>query len=178
MEKTLTLGSVIMKADGIELAMDLSKMHESWLVRIVEYGARRLVNDTYSGEKGAEKVECCRAMIAEMENGAPMPQRERKAASASKADPVRKLARDLATTFLTQSLAARLGKDMSVWAAQDSLKALFTFTEKGNAKFDLGGVDKWMASYTAKRDFMAEAQEQIAKAQSAGADLDLSDLGL
>lgn len=178
MEKTLTLGSVIMRADGQELAMDLSKMHESWLVRIVEYGARRLVNDTYSGEKGAEKVELCRAMIAEMENGAPMPQKERKAPSASKADPVRKLARDLATTFLTQSLAAKLGKDMAVWAAQESLKTLFTFTEKGNAKFDLQGVDKWMASYVAKRDFMQEAQEQIAKAQSAGADLDLSDLGL
>ena len=104
------------------------------------------------------------------------------AARQSSADPVRKLAREMATTFLTASLTAALGKDMSVWAKQDKLKALFRFTDKGHARFDLAAVDKWMEANKAKRDYMAEAKAELDKAKAFNVDSDtdalFADLGL
>lgn len=169
-ELKLTQGN----GDRVALAIDFGKMHESWVRRCMEYGARRLVNDTYSGEKGDVKVHLCKAMLDDMHNGLPMPEKERKASGVSKADPVRKLARDKASTFLTQSLAKKLGKDMAIWAKEPKLAKLFTFTEKGNAKFDLGAIDEWIKGYTA-RDFVQEAKDELAQAQS---DIDFDDLGL
>jgi len=168
-ELKLTQGN----GDRVALAIDFSRMHESWIKRCMEYGARRLVNDTYSGEKGDEKIQLCKLMLDEMHNGQPMATKERKAAT-SKADPVIKLARDKATTFLTASLTKKLGKDMSTWAKEPKLAKLFSFTDKGNARFDLKAIDEWMKGYTA-RDFVQEAKDELATASD---DLDLDDLGL
>lgn len=60
---------VEMKTNGETILIDTAKFHQTWLARVIEYGARRLVNDTYSGEKGQEKVNLCRAMVREMESG-------------------------------------------------------------------------------------------------------------
>jgi hypothetical protein len=161
--------------DKVLLVIDFAKMDESWIKRCMEYGARRLVNDTYSGEKGDEKVALCKAMLDEMHNGKPLMVRERKAPTGSKADPVQRLARDKATTFLTAQLSAKLGKDMAIWAKNEKLAKLFAFTEKGNAKFDLGAVDQWIVEYKEKRDFVQEAKDELAMATNG---VDLDDLGL
>ncbi len=131
----------------------------------------------YASDKSAIALANMQSTVeVNLYSGAWAAERQR-ATGASKVDPVRKLARDMATTFLTQSLTARIGKDMAKWAKEPKLAALFTFTEKGNARFDLQAVDKWMQGFAA-RDFMAEAKVQIESAQSAGAGLDLADLGL
>ena len=100
----------------------------------------------------------------------------------SSADPVRKLARDMATTFLATTLTAALGKDISVWAKQDKLKTLFRFTDKGSARFDLAAVDQWMEANKGKRDYMAEAKAELDRAKAFNVDSDaealVADLGL
>lgn len=169
-ELKLTQGN----GDRVALAIDFSKMDQTWIKRCLEYGARRLVNDTYSGEKGDDKIALCKAMLDDMHSGKPLAEKERKAATGSKLDPVVKLARDKATTFLAASLTKKLGKDMSKWAAVPQLAKLFSFTEKGNARFDLKAVDEWISNYTA-RDFVQEAKDELAQAQT---DIDFDDLGL
>lgn len=162
------------KIDGKELVVDFAKMDATWIAAHLKKAAQRFLNDKYAGEDAATKFEAISADLHLMHSGAPMPERERKVSSATTADPVRKLAREMATTFLAASLAKKLGKDMSVWAKEPKLAKLFRFTEKGAARFDLGAVDDWMAGYTA-RDFMAEAKAELDKA---GSGIDLDDLGL
>lgn len=168
------------KINGESLVVDFAKMHPTWIAAHLRKAAQRYLNDKYSGEDAATKLDAIRMDLAEIHKGEPMLDKERKAPQAS-ADPVRKLAREMATTFLAASLTAALGKDMSVWAKQDKLKTLFRFTEKGHARFDLAAVDKWMESNKAKRDYMAEAKAELdkAKAFDAGAtDALFADLGL
>lgn len=165
---------VTLKINGQEIVADPNKFHASWLARVIEYGTRRLPNDTHSGEQGATKEELVRKMIADMESGEPMPEKTR-AAPKAKADPVRKMARDLATTFLAESLAKAMGKDAKVWAENPKTAHLFRLTEKGAVRFDLAAIDEWMEGYKAKRDFMADAQAALAKVE---AKVDLGDLGL
>lgn len=162
------------KINGQPLTVDFSKMDASWVTAHLKKAAQRFLNDKYSGEEAAIKFECIAADLHEMHSGRVMPKVERRAAQ-SKADPVMKLARDKATTFLTAQLTAKLGKDMSVWAKNEKLAKLFTFTEKGNAKFDLAAVDQWIKEYTAKRDFVQEAKDELAMATDG---VDLDDLGL
>lgn len=164
-----------MKVNGVELHFGTARMHESWIARALEYGVKQLVNDTYSGEKGQVKHDLCRAMLADMMNGKPMPVKERKAPTARGIDAVRALAREKATSFLVAGLTKKFGKDMATWAAQPALQKLFRFTEKGTARFDLVAVDVWMeGAIKAQRDFMQEAREELESAE----DIGLEDLGL
>lgn len=165
----------VMKVNGVELSFDTARMHQSWVARALEYGVKQLVNDTYSGEKGEVKFDLCRAMLADMMNGEPMPVKERKSPAARGVDAIRDLARDKATSFLVAGLTKKFGKDMTTWAAQPALRKLFRFTEKGNARFVLAAVDEWMEGpIKAQRDFMQEAREELENAE----DLGLDDLGL
>ena len=168
--------ALVVKIDGIELAMAPRKMHETVLIRALEYGLRRAVNDKYSGEKGATKVELVRKLIADWEAGAELEGRSRGMAK-TKVTETRKLARELATSYLTASLSKKLGNDMSAWAKVEKLAKLFRFTDKGAARFDLDAVDAWMEEFAAKdggKDFMAEAVAMLDTPK----DIDLDDLGL
>lgn len=169
------------KINGETLVVDFAKMHPTWIAAHLRKAAQRYLNDKYSGEEAATKLDAIRMDLAEMHKGEAMPEKERKAPQSS-ADPVRKLARDMATTFLAASLTAALGKDMSVWAKQPQLAKLFRFTDKGTARFDLGAVDDWMAANKAKRDYMAEAKAELDKAKAFNVDSDtealFADLGL
>lgn len=168
------------KINGETLIVDFAKMHPTWITAHLRKAAQRYLNDKYSGEEAATKLDAIRMDLAEMHKGEPMPERERKAPQAS-ADPVRKLAREIATTFLAASLTAALGKDMSVWAKQPKLAALFRFTDKGYARFDLAAVDRWMETNKAKRDYMAEAKAELDKAKAFDASATealFADLGL
>lgn len=172
---------VEMKVNGQPLFLDLSKAHQSWLDFFMAYGAKQKINDTFSQEKGQTKFDLCAAMIRDVESGEPMPERERKAPQASKADPVRRMARDLAATYLTGRFrAAFKTDDMAVWAKNDKARHFLRFTEKGSARFDLGKLDEWMTAFATAdggRDFMAEARDALATL-APQAEVDLSDLGI
>jgi hypothetical protein len=166
-----------MKVNGQLITIDPAKLHESWVKRCLDYGIRQLINDTYSGEKGQTKYDLCRAMAADMQNGEPMPEKERKA-SVAKADPVRKLARDLATTALVEIFSRmHKTKEQKVWAEHEKTAKFFRQTEKGALRFDLAQVDAWMETYTA-RNFMAEAKETLDKASDVADDVDWAEFGL
>lgn len=169
------------KINGETLVVNFAKMHPTWITAHLRKAAQRFLNDKYSGEEAATKLDAIRMDLAEMHKGEPMPEKERKAPQSS-TDPIRKLAREMATTFLAASLTAALGKDMSVWAKQDKLKGLFRFTDKGSARFDLTAVDQWMETNKAKRDYMAEAKAELDKAKAFNVDSDtealFADLGL
>ena len=172
---------VEMKVNGHPLRLDTAKLHPTWLDFCLAYGVKQKINDTYSGEKGQTKYDLCAAMIRDMESGEAMPERERKAPQAAKADPVRKMARDLATTFLTARFrAAFKTDDMSVWAKNDKAAKYLRFTEKGSARFDLAKVDEWIDAFAKQdggQDFMAQAKAALAESQAL-ADVALDDLGL
>lgn len=162
------------KINGEVLVVDLAKMHPTWVAAHLRKAAQRFLNDKYSGESGQTKLDAIRADLADMHKGEAMPERERKA-SVSTADPVRKMARDLATTFLKTSLEKAMGKDASTWAKNPKTAHLFKTTEKGNVRFDLAAVDAWMVTFAAKQDFMQSARDAMAEAEE---QVDLGDLGL
>jgi hypothetical protein len=163
---------------GEEFVVDFTRMHPSWVSAHLRKAAQRFVNDGLTGmtqELPSVKADAARKAFAAIHSGEAMPEKIRKAPSVSKIDLVRKLAREKATTFLTARLVKQLGKDMKVWAAQPKLAKLFTFTDKGNARFDLAAVDEWMDGFKSTRDFMAEAADELAiDADESG----LDDLGL
>jgi hypothetical protein len=175
----------VIKIDGKELTVDFSKMHASWITAHLRKAAQRYLNDKYSGEDAAIKYEAIAADLHAMHSGAPMPEKERKASVASKADPVRKLARDLATTDLVATFkrnAKALGADEKAWALHETTAKYFRTTEKGSIRFDLDEVDNYIerAKVRAKepKDFLADAKAQIDAASAATENIDLSDLGL
>ena len=169
------------KIDGQEFIVDYSTMHPTWVAAHLRKAAQRFLNDKYSGEDGPTKRELIAADLKDIATGAPMPERERKAPSAAKADPVRKMARDLATTFLTARFrAAFKTDDMGVWAKNEKAAKYLRFTEKGSARFDLAKVDEWIDAFAKQeggQDFMAQAQAALAESQAL-AEVDLDDLGL
>lgn len=170
-------GPVQIKINGQPLHVHPGKMHPTFLARCLEYGIRRHVNDANASLKEDVKLEACTALVAEMNAGKEYVVARQVGSGVVKADPVRKMAREMATDFLTQQLAAKFGKDMNVWAKEEKLAKLFRFTDKGAARFDLEEVDAWMKGFAAKRDFMAEAKAEIERRANA-AKVDLDDLGL
>jgi hypothetical protein len=169
------------KGEGQPLIVDFAKMHPSWVAAHLRKAAQRYLNDKYSGEPAELKLSMIRADLHDMHQGTAMPERERKAPQANKADAVLRLARELATSVLTAKFRAAFKTDaMETWAKNETAKKYLRFTDKGSARFDLAAVDAWIKSYAALpngRDFMAEAREALATDESAmGAELD--DLGL
>jgi hypothetical protein len=156
-----------------EVDVDTSKMHASWLARVVEYGTRRLLNDTFSADKGQTKFDLVKGLAQDMQSGEAMVEKVRKAGVASKADPARKMAREAASSFLTSRFVKAFGKDSAKWIEQAKIAHLFTLTEKGNVKFDLAALDVWMEDFAPTQDFVQEARDMLA----GSADLGLDDLG-
>lgn len=162
------------KINGEELSVDFAKMDPTWIAAHLRKAAQRFLNDKYSGETGQTKLDMIKTDLHQMHSGQAMPERERKA-NVSTSDPVRKMARDLATSFLKTNLEKAMGKDYAKWADNPKTAHLFKMTEKGNVRFDLGAVDAWMESFKDKQDFMQSARDALAEADDA---LDLGDLGL
>lgn len=169
------------KIDGQEFIVDFSAMHPTWVTAHLRKAAQRYLNDKHAGVDGPTKRDLVAADLKDMALGNPMPQKERKAPQAAKADPVRKMARDLATTFLTTRFrAAFKTDDMSVWAKNDKAAKYLRFTEKGSARFDLAKVDEWIDSFAEQdggQDFMEQARSALADSEAAE-DVDLEALGL
>lgn len=76
-----------LKINGQPVAIAWEKVHPSWLPTILEYGARRYPNDKFSGEKGNDKLEMVRELVASFADE--MPERVRGSSGAGKSvDPV------------------------------------------------------------------------------------------
>lgn len=166
------------KIGGVEFVIDYSKMHPTVVADHLLKAAQRYVNDSLGSTKDelpSVRADMARLAFAEVHSGNPLPVKERKASVTSAADPVRKMARDLATTFLVTQFKAAMPGDEKVWAKNPKTEKFFRATEKGHVRFDLGAVDEWMKAYAAKRDFVAEAKASL---ESVKEEVDLSDLGL
>lgn len=176
-----TESAFAIKINGEELTVDFARMHPTWITAHLRKAAQRYLNDKYSGEEAAIKLDAIRMDLHAMHSGDVMPERERKAPQANKADAVLRLARELATSVLTAKFRAAFKTDaMDVWAKNDTAKKYLRFTDKGAARYDLTAVDAWIKTYAGLangRDFMAEARDALATDENAmGAELD--DLGL
>ena len=169
--------------DRVSVYVDPNKLHPTWLARVIEYGCRRLPNDDSSSLKGQVKIDAIKLFVAEMESGNPLEAKERKA-GVSKADPVRKLARDVAADMIAAQCKKKFGKDAELWIADKVWARYLKRTDGGKVAFDLVGLDFFIAQMknahkfgkVGARDFMAEAEETLAKAIDV--ELDLEALGL
>ena len=160
---------VELKINGQVIVIETEKLHEDWISLCLEYGIRRKINDTYSGEKGNVKFDLCRAMAADMQSGKAPAEKTRKARTES--DPTLGLAlrnakQDLVAIFKKLTSRAKL-EDM---AAHEKVSPYFE--EAGgklvwNDEAVIGWVNKQKAA--GKRDYIAEA---IATMQGAE-DLDI-----
>jgi len=173
-ETRFTFGIRDSAGDWHTFEVDFTKLHPTWVAAHLKKAAQRYLNDKYSGEKGNDKLELIRLDLADMHKGDPMPERERKVGVAV-ADPVRKLARQIATTVLTDTFAKVFGKDSKAWAGEAKIAHLFKLTDAGNVRYDLAAVDAWMdgQAKAGKRDYMAEAKAQL----ETPVKVDLADLG-
>lgn len=168
----------VIKINGQELTVDFSKMHPTWIDAHLRKAAQRFLNDKYSGEDAATKLELITADLRDIHSGEAMPEKERKAASAVKADPVRKLARETCTAQLVSKFkanAATFGADEKAWIAHPKIGKFFRQTPKGGVRFDLAAVDKYMAAEAARdggTDYMADAKAAMDTASEA---VDLSE---
>lgn len=152
---------VTFKINGAEIHVETDKMHETWINRCLEYGVRRLVNDTFSAEKGNVKFDLCRSMAAEMQSGKPIAEKVSRAKVDS--DPVTSLAvktakQDLLAIFKKLTSCAKI-EDM---AKHEKIAPYFA--EVGGK---LAWADDKVLAYigkqkeSGKRDYMADAQTAL-----------------
>lgn len=156
---------VELKINGQVIVIETEKLHEDWVSLCLEYGIRRKINDTYSGEKGNVKFDLCRAMAADMQSGKAPAEKTRKARTES--DPVLGLAvrnakQDLVAVFKRVSGKVKL-EDM---AAHEKIAPYFE--DKGgklvwNDEAVIGWVGKQKEA--GKRDYMAEAESTLNNAE-------------
>lgn len=151
----MELGMIAMKVQGVEVSIDLTKVHESWVQTFLEYGVRRKLNDTYSAEKGNEKIELVRAMIKDLESGKEVKIRGTSAGKA--ADPVEALAIKTAKADLMAIFKARTGvsKIADILAAKDD--AIGAYFAEGVWKDSavIAFIEK--QAKAKKRDYMGDA---------------------
>jgi hypothetical protein len=153
---------VIAKIQGEELNVDTSKMHESWIAHCLAYGIRRFVNDKYSGEKGQEKIDLCRMLIADMCNGEEMPVRVAGSTRAPK-DPIKALAFKNAKQDLGAMFRKVTGATKAIdWAAHEKVKPFFNINADGKAIWNDETVNAWIVKQAAAgKDYMGEAKASL-----------------
>lgn len=173
---------------GQEFVVDFGLMHPTWIEAHLRKAAQRYVNDSLTGMAGelpSVKAEAARLMFAEIHNGEAKAEKQRKAASVSKADPVLALARDLATTDLVAMLNKNkhvFGADEKAWAKHTATEKYFKVSEKGRVTFNLAAMDEYIAKAVTRKndpaDFMAIARERVDSATTIAENVDLADFGL
>ena len=152
----MTHNIVKLRINGLDLFADPNKFHPTWLERVIEYGTRRLPNDSFSGEKGNTKYDLVRAMIAEMESGNPMPEPTRKARVP--ADPVLELAVKNAKTTLVAVIKARgFGGKIADWSNHEVAGKYFD-----GDTWDDEAVIAWIDGKPGGTDYRAEAEAALA----------------
>lgn len=162
---------VTLKINGQEITCETDKLHETWIAKCLAYGVRRLPNDTYSGEKGADKFKLVEALIADMESGEAAPVRVQ-GSGRSPANPVEALARKNAKADLTGMFRAVTGETKAIlFAEHEKVAPFFTLTERDAglvAVWNEETVTAWMAKQaeSGKRDYTADAKAIIESATS------------
>lgn len=176
------------KIGGQDFVVDFSKMHPGWVALHLRKAAQRFVNDGLTGLAGElPSVKAAEAgrLFGMIHSGEAPQAKERKAASVTRADPVRKLARDLATTELLATLkknAGHFGSDEKAWAVHPATAKYFKVSDKGRVTFIWDEVDSYIIRAKEREnnpaDFMAIAQAQIDEAGTIADDIDLDAMGI
>lgn len=165
---------VKMKINGIELIADTNEMHESWIAACLEYGVRRKVQDTYSKDKGKEKLDLVKAMLKEMQSGEEMSERQR--VTRASLDPVMTMALKDAKQSLTDMFKRVTGEGKAIDMAKHPKVAPFYKVTEDRAVWIDDSVIKWIEKQKemGKRDYVEEAAKQIALLDDE--DIDLEDM--
>ena len=167
---------VELRISGEPLVVKPHKVDAGWLAEMLAYGIRRKVNDTYSGA-GDNKLDLCRAMVKDLNEGKAFEGRQRRATVTM--DTAEKLAFDAARADLTAIFKARtkLVKLADMAAADEAVGKFLTIGDDGKASWRNDAVMAWVAKQAeaGKRDYLAEARALIA-AQEADGEGDLLDL--
>lgn len=167
--------AVEMKVNGTVLVVNPHKVDGSWLAEMLAYGIRRKVNDTYSGETGGTKFDLCAAMVKELNEGKVWEGRTRRAAVTM--DTAERLAFDAARADLTRVFKARtkLTKLADMADADPAVGKFLTVGTDGKATWDNAVVMAWVEKQreAGKKDYLAEARETLALADSMGDELDI-----
>lgn len=167
--------AVELKIAGEPLVVLPHKMDAGWLAEMLAYGIRRKVNDTYSGA-GENKLDLCRAMVKDLNEGVAFEGRQRRATVTM--DTAEKLAFDAARTDLTAIFKARtkLAKLADMARAEPELVGKYLAVgEDGRASWNNQEVMAWVERLreAGKRDYLAEAREALERAGNAEEDLEL-----
>jgi len=99
------------KVQGEWLPMDLTKVHNSWLIQLLMKGAQRQVNDNAKGDTAKQKLDVARLIVEEITSGEPIPLR---AVRASQVTPLVSLARQFANKAIKEAMAAA-GQDTKLY---------------------------------------------------------------
>jgi len=164
-DKTMTLETTQLvfqtKINGEIVEVDFGKMHPTWVAAHLQKAAQRFLNDRYSGEKGATKLEMVRADLNEIHKGEPMPEVVRQ--SRPTTNPIEALATKNAKAALGAMFErAGFGKRHADWMNHE--KAAQFFREANGAiAWDESKVAAWMGKQAeaGKRNFLAEAEATL-----------------
>lgn len=150
---------VELKINGSVLEVDTDKLHKTFFERVVEYGVRRYVNDSYSGEKGQVKFDLCAALVAKMNAGDELTTGERR--SKVPTDPVKALAHKLAKTALVVVFKNLTGKAKLEDMAQHEKVSPYFIEVGGKLAWNEEAVGNYVERRAAKDDFMGQAEKII-----------------
>lgn len=150
---------VDMKINGSVLEVDTDKLHKSFFDRTLEYGIRRFVNDSYSGEKGQLKFDLCAALVAKMNAGEELVTGERR--SKIPTDPIKALAHKLAKTALAVVFKNLTGKAKLEDMAQHEKVAPYFIEIGGKLAWNEDAVGEYIERRAGKDDFMGQAEKII-----------------
>lgn len=150
---------VELKINGSVLEVETDNLHKSFFERVLEYGVRRYVNDSYSGEKGQLKFDLCAALVAKMNAGEELVTGERR--SKVPTDPIRALAHKLAKTALVVVFKNLTGKAKLEDMAQHEKVSPYFIEVGGKLAWNEEAVGNYVERRAAKDDFMGQAEKII-----------------
>lgn len=142
--------------------LDLAKAHPSWLARFMDYGSRRLLNDTFSAEKGMTKVELVRGLVADIESGEETTARRAKATVTLNDVEALALANAKADLTIMFKKATGLAKLADMAQASEKVAAYLEVGKDGKASWRNDAVMAWVEGRKAQgKDYLAEAEAVI-----------------
>lgn len=160
------------KVAGEWLAVDASKLSNSWKLELFRYGFRK-INDNSKGENPSERLAIAREIQKEMLTGGEFAGRSRSGSSTM--DPVSKLALGLAKERLKLVFKQLTGvaKIADMCAANDKVAAYFDGTTWVDAK-----VMEWLKGQKegGKADYLALAEKQLAEQDTLAQTVDVNDI--
>lgn len=147
------------KINGSVLEVETENLHKTFFERVLEYGVRRYVNDSYSGEKGQLKFDLCAALVAKMNAGEELVTGERR--SKVPADPIKALAHKLAKTALAVVFKNLTGKAKLEDMARHEKVAPYFIEIGGKLAWNEDAVAEYIERRAGKDDFMGQAEKII-----------------